>query len=58
MKIMSLFQEEKSREYRRDRRAEKKQKEKEEAAEAMSGFEADPDVAAMMGFSGFGSSKK
>jgi U4/U6.U5 tri-snRNP component SNU23 len=56
--MLFFLQEEKTREYRRDRRAEKKQKQKAEAAESMVGFEADADVAAMMGFSGFGSSTK
>ena len=50
-------EEERAKEYRRDRKQEKKRKvEEEEAQDDTDGM--DPDMAAMMGFGGFGSSKK
>eukprot|EP00088_Acartia_fossae_P050485 TRINITY_DN56578_c0_g1_i1.p1 TRINITY_DN56578_c0_g1~~TRINITY_DN56578_c0_g1_i1.p1 ORF type:complete len:201 (+),score=64.41 TRINITY_DN56578_c0_g1_i1:40-642(+) len=46
-------EEERSKEYKKQRKQEKKRREEEEDASG-----ADPDMMAMMGFSGFGSSKK
>ncbi|KAK8545962.1 hypothetical protein V6N13_067206 [Hibiscus sabdariffa] len=51
-----MKQQEEEEERRRQRRERKKEKKKEKAAEEEP--EIDPDVAAMMGFGGFGSSKK
>ncbi|XVF57575.1 hypothetical protein PTKIN_Ptkin06aG0216600 [Pterospermum kingtungense] len=51
-----IKQQEEEEERRRQRRERKKEKKKEKAAEEEP--EIDPDVAAMMGFGGFGSSKK
>ena len=51
------MQEEKAREYRRERKKEKKRKEAEDdSGGGMMGM--DPDMAAIMGFGGFGSSSK
>lgn len=49
------FQEDKLREYRRDKRKEKKNVAS-DMSDSASGI--DPDMAAIMGFSGFGSSSK
>ncbi|KAK3036743.1 hypothetical protein RJ639_029708 [Escallonia herrerae] len=51
-----LKQQQEEEERKRQRRERKKEKKKEKAAEEE--IEVDPDVAAMMGFGGFGSSKK
>ncbi|KAI4343212.1 hypothetical protein MLD38_027741 [Melastoma candidum] len=51
-----LKQEQEEEERKRQRRERKKEKKKEKATEEE--VEIDPDVAAMMGFGGFGSSKK
>ncbi len=50
------MQEDKLREYRREKKKEKKRKEEEESSSFSSGL--DPDMAAIMGFSGFSTSKK
>ncbi|KAJ6876639.1 zinc finger matrin-type protein 2 [Populus alba x Populus x berolinensis] len=52
-----LKQQEEEEERKRQRRERKKEKKKEKAAEEEEG-DIDPDIAAMMGFGGFGSSKK
>lgn len=52
----TLKQQQEEEERKRQRRERKKEKKKEKAAEEE--IEIDPDVAAMMGFGGFGSSKK
>ena len=48
-----LFQEEKQKAYKKEKRKERKRK-----ADDDVDADVDPDMAAMMGFSGFGSSKK
>ncbi len=50
-----IFQEERYREYRKNKKKEKRKREEEESKAA---FGADDDMAALMGFSGFGGSKK
>ena len=52
--IFSFLQEEKQKVYRREKRKERKRK----ATDDLDGAEMDPDMAAIMGFSGFGTSKK
>ncbi|XP_047342219.1 zinc finger matrin-type protein 2-like [Impatiens glandulifera] len=53
-----LKQQQEEEERKRQRREKKKEKKKEMLAEEETTKEIDPDVAAMMGFGGFGSSKK
>lgn len=50
---LSHFQEEKAKAHKKEKRKERKRKAEDEGLE-----ESDPDMAALMGFSGFGSSKK
>jgi len=51
-------EEEKAREYRRERKKEKKRKEAEDDSGMGGMMGMDPDMAAIMGFGGFGSSSK
>ena len=48
------FQEEKQKAYRKEKRKERKRK----AESDLDGGDMDPDMAALMGFAGFGGSKK
>jgi len=61
-RIQELEEEEsRSKEYRREKRSERKRKHAESSVASSSGpsqEDIDPDMAAVMGFSGFGTSKK
>ena len=56
--VSFLIQEEKMKEYRREKRKEQRKRKHNEVDSRQEQNEDEDDMAAMMGFSGFGSSKK